>query len=789
MISAHSRRAVRELTRRRARSVLSVLTIASAVAGIWLFSIPGSVDASLQARTNADAMHTARIAPTAADLTEAQLAELRGVDNVAALDVRTLGRTLMRIGDRTQGVVLVGVEDFSEQAVNIVSVEEGALPTGTGQVVTDRENARTGRYPGVVGDSVELASPSGGWSTYRVVGRGGTLRYSIEVADDVPFLYLSNTDVQRIMGYPAPNSIDVLASDLSPAAVEGMVDEVRTRLGQQVPNIAYWDVLEVWEKGAWPGSDDFDNFLVVFYVIAAVALVSALVLIFTTMNTIVREQTREIGIMKAIGGTPRRISLGYLRLALSLGVLGTILGTIIGIPLSNAVMGFMIREFGGTSVGWRVSWIAVGISLVVGLAGTVLAAGPALRRAGRVTVRTAIDDHGVVGTFGLGTLDQIASRPTFLARRSQLGLRNAARRPGRSLATAIPIGLAVGTMLAFGAVLVTAVNEDENSFDLEGGDITVWNQGGRGLGGEVAALMESVPEVEFAHQMIYSVVEFDGEHNVWGLPAVSTYRPEVVAGRWFSEEEADAGAPVVVMGDAAATVSGTRVGDAITVETRRGPVDLEVVGIDGQLVNNGTGMFLPFRTVLDYEGWTTGNYWVRTTSPDPETVIAAADGIHRVMRQSGYDIGSNLRYLDRRANEAQNRLIVAVVMGMGLPIVAIGMIGLVSAMTSNVVDRTREIGILRSIGARRRDLRAMFRAEGLVIALVGWLIGIPVGYLLGRLIIWVVENQFNTGFTFTYPLWPILVALVVTVVVTLTALRLPLRRVIRMHPGEALRYE
>ena len=67
-------------------------------------------------------------------------------------------------------------------------------------------------------------------------------------------------------------------------------------------------------------------------------------------------------------------------------------------------------------------------------------------------------------------------------------------------------------------------------------------------------------------------------------------------------------------------------------------------------------------------------------------------------------------------------------MAMGLPIVAIGMIGLVGATASNVIDRTREIGILRSIGARRRDLRAMFRMEGLVIAALG--IFAPVGIML-----------------------------------------------------------
>jgi putative ABC transport system permease protein len=200
-------------------------------------------------------------------------------------------------------------------------------------------------------------------------------------------------------------------------------------------------------------------------------------------------------------------------------------------------------------------------------------------------------------------------------------------------------------------------------------------------------------------------------------------------------------------------------------------------------------MFMPFQTVLDYEGWTTGNYWVRTVEPSAATVEVAANAIHRTMAENGYIVGSSLRYVQRNANATENRMVVTIIMAMGLPIVAIGMIGLVNSMTSNILDRTREIGILRSIGARRRDLRGMFRTEGIVVALVGWLLGIPIGYVLGRFIMWVLENEFHAAFDYRFPLWPILVALVVTLVVSLFVIRLPLRKALRMQPGAALRYE
>ena len=99
MISALTRRSTRELTRRRGRSILTILTITVAVAGVWLFAIPRNVENTLEQRVSADAMHTARLAPNAADLDAEQLAALRAVDNVAALDVRTLARTEVTPGE------------------------------------------------------------------------------------------------------------------------------------------------------------------------------------------------------------------------------------------------------------------------------------------------------------------------------------------------------------------------------------------------------------------------------------------------------------------------------------------------------------------------------------------------------------------------------------------------------------------------------------------------------------------------------------------------------------------
>jgi putative ABC transport system permease protein len=117
------------------------------------------------------------------------------------------------------------------------------------------------------------------------------------------------------------------------------------------------------------------------------------------------------------------------------------------------------------------------------------------------------------------------------------------------------------------------------------------------------------------------------------------------------------------------------------------------------------------------------------------------------------------------------------------------MISLVNTLTINTLERTREFGVLRSIGARRRHLARMLRAEGMAIAALGWLAGVPIGYGIARLLIWMIGRAFDATFPVVFPLWSLLPVLALTLLVAVLVTRLPLRRLGRMSTGDALRYE
>ena len=401
---------------------MTIVTIAFAVAGLWIFAMPVLMDRAMDQRVVQDRLHDVQLSTSDVVLDAKSLAALRAVPGVRALDTRTIYGTRILDHGRRDDVFLVGVSDWGHQPVNAISVDSGAAPRGA-QVVTDRMNARTGRYSGGIGAQVQIADVHGRPHPVAVSGRGDTMMFSQIVADDRAVLYAPQSTVNGLAGASGVNSIELRVDD--PKHAEAVAAAVRSRLLALNPSVTFTDLPDVRQAGSWPGQDVFNNFSTLLYVGAVLALISALVLISNTMTTMVAEQTRQIAMMKAIGGRRRQIRRSYLRTALLLGVAGTVVGIAIGIPFANLALGFIGDRFFGVNPGWGVPTNAIIISIVVGLGATLLASLPSLRRAARTSVRAGLESGVTAG--GDGRLDRLLRR-VRLPRTTQIGLRNVTRR-------------------------------------------------------------------------------------------------------------------------------------------------------------------------------------------------------------------------------------------------------------------------------------------------------------------------------------------------------------------------
>jgi putative ABC transport system permease protein len=286
-------------------------------------------------------------------------------------------------------------------------------------------------------------------------------------------------------------------------------------------------------------------------------------------------------------------------------------------------------------------------------------------------------------------------------------------------------------------------------------------------------------------------VELAGhEAFVWAVEQDPLFRYRLSDGRWFTAEEESRREQVAVVERNIAQNIGIDVGDTVSLETAAGAAEFRVVGLATNQQESGTALYVPLTTARALLGVPDGAsaYWVSLDSHDHATVDRTTTLLEDRLASLGYEVSSEIRYVAEADEVSANQSLTTSIAVLGFVIVAISMVGLANAITTNVIERTREIGILRSIGARARDVRRIFATEGLVLAVLGWLAGIPLGYALTRLLVWLVWQFVDVRLPVVFPPWNVVIALAGTLLLAMLVLALPVRRAVRFRPGDALRY-
>jgi putative ABC transport system permease protein len=789
-VSALLRKSVTDLTRRKARALFSILTLALAVSSISVFAVPDLIDRSMQSEVRAEQLANLTISTRPLPLSAAQLASLAALPNVEALEARSRVQTRVYVGERRAPAVLIGVRDFGRQGVDVVRITSGSAP-GPGAVLVDVQDANQGMYDAGTGDVARVVGPGGDEGQLPISGEATNLDGGRLVADDdVVVLYATAATVAALSGDQGYGELAFRLRDTSPAAVASTLAAVRGTLRGMPGFSGFSGLPDVRPPGDWPGKEDSDLFVDFFGVITLLALLSALVLISNTMTTLISEQTGEIGIMRAVGARRRQVAVVYLRTALLLGAVGTLVGIALGILLSNLLASFFGSAFFAVDVGFGVDPMVLALAALIGVLGPALAALPAIRRGTRVDLREALESTGsAVGGQDAG--DRLLRRVRFLPRTLQIGLRGVGRRKRRTLSTALVVALAVGNLLAVMGLAAAATKATRAAWDEHVEDIRVWTGGGRPFDAAAAQAIRTTPGVAEAQPALVNDVEVAGEDAfVWGVPREPLIRLDLTGGRWFSAAEQRSRGRVAVIERNLAERTGTRVGERVTLDTAAGAAPFRIVGIADNRQEDGTVLFVPLTTLraVLHEPTGVSTYWIKTSSSDHAAVDRTFTRLEDRLNGLGYQMGGELTYVEEQHDVAGNRTITTTIAVFGLLIVAISMVALANAITMSILERTREIGILRCIGARARDVRRIFATEGVVLALAGWTVGIPLGYALDRLLVWMVWEVVGVHIDFVFPPWNLVLALVGTVLIALLIMLLPIRRAARFKPGEALRY-
>jgi putative ABC transport system permease protein len=781
-------KSLRDLTRRRARTVFTVLTIALGVSGMAMLAINDLADRAVEDQIEETRMYNVQIAVEDVVMDGPTLDGLGQVDNVRAVEARSVFFTRMEIGGRRADAYLIGIPDLADQELDVVSLTSGHLP-GAMEVLTEESNSLNEVYHGGAGATFPVADYEGNRVTLTVTGVGKSLVYSPTTFEGIAVFYADIGTVRTLANASGYNRLSLLLDRTDEASVEETIEDVRDYLTTHTTVVAFAELPRVRVGTQFEGKEMFNNIINSLVVLTATILLASAFLISNTMNTIIAEQKREIGQMKAIGATGRQVFRSFLTTATIMGIVGAALGALIGVFVAYYILSSFSTSFGLT-IGLMVHLPTVALSMLVGVGLVVGASMPALRRSSRVTVREALESHGIPANFGAGALDRALMRARRLPRSVQMGMRNVTRRKWRSVATLLQVMLAVGLFMAMLSVGEAVVRTTEGAWAGRTYDVRVFGD----IPDDVTTEVMAIDGVR-ASEPYLTTEAMVGERDVevWGYARDTEswdHEATMKEGRWFSSEDHDTAARVLVIGPVLARREGLGPGDTTRVMTATGEFEFQVVGVQGTMMDNGEATFAPLESMQDVlRTDSISGLFVQTSSHRRADIDAVATDIEDLLYARFPDARVGITYVERDQNKADNASIVSVFLLVSMLIVVISMVGLMSTLTMNVLDRTKEVGMLRCIGARAKDLWAMFTSEGVFIAVTGWLVGLPVGAVLSYVIQYNLQESLKMDLPMEFAYHFIPWAFLITVIGTALVVQPPLLRAIRLRPGDALRYQ
>jgi putative ABC transport system permease protein len=659
------------------------------------------------------------------------------------------------------------------------NITEGRAPSGPDEIVIDAKTARNTHYH--VGDTTPVITHLER-KDYRIVGiyiegTTGNQGGASLIGFDLP-------TAQKVLGRPGEYDVINIAARDNTSGKE-LIRELSTVLPSSVEAVTGSQQAKDNANDIKEGLKFFQTFLLVF---GGVALFVGAFIIFNTFSMLIGQRIRELALFRAVGASRAQVIGSVLIEAVVVGAIGTTLGLGLGIGFAVGLPA-LVKALGGGEFphGALVfaprTFIA---SYVVGIGITALAALVPAFRASRIPPVAALRDavlpsaslkraaviggpmtligillmipglKGTLGLLGLGAVliflgvtvlspiiarpvVRVVSTPFMRGVPGRLGRLNALRNPRRTSTTAgaLMIGIA---LISAASVLGTSVKTSihhvvEGAFAADFDVATKSFDGG--VPTIVAAQLRKQPEIAQVDALRFSPALIDGHKigEVTALPASAIDRTvEVKPFRGDIKI-----APGKILTDrTTAEKYKWQVGQSLTVRYERG--DQHTLSLTGIYADNQLA----------------GPVLVDET--EATNFVQREDGVLLVKGAPGVPIANVRKAIENVANgyptvKVQSRAefigdtvgfingFLAFITGLLIFSVAIAVVGIVNTLVLSVIERTRELGLLRAVGLNRLPMWWMICVESVIVAIYGAVLGLIVGSALGVAIVKALHKQ------------------------------------------------
>lgn len=799
MIPPRWRKVLRDLWVNRARTVLIVLTIA---AGVFAIGAIGATQWTLQRQLPAQyrAINPADIIFTTSEF-DAELADsIENISGVSAAEARRNQFVRMQddpAADTWRDLYLFGIVDFDDMRIDKIWPVSGAWPPPKKTLLMERGSLS---YLGLKeGQQIRIKTPEGKQRTLTISGVAHDLYHVPAFLDGNVYGYV-NDDTLGWLGLDVNYNelyVRLEGNTRDRAYMRRMTDKITDHLeGSGV-------VVYVTERPApdgYPMDYIANTVLMLLVLLGGLILLLGAFLVINTISALVAQQARQIAVIKAIGGRTRQVLGIYLVMVLVLGVVSAL----IAVPLS-ALAARALVEFVGSLLNFNarleqfpreIILLQLGVGILVPLAAALI---PIISSARRPPA-LALSEYGRGRVWlGVRAIDRVLRALPGVTRLERLAARNPFRNRSRLVFSLIMLSLAGGSFISVINLQSSLQQTVEDMLSFWQYDF--WVLLNRPYLSErlerETGRIPGVAQVEgWGFEMTRRVRPDGSESNpiyFYGVPAESRMvKPLILQGRWLRPD--DQNALVVGMGllDVEPDLG---VGKEIVLKVDGEEETFRIVGVM-QMIGNQTVGYLCYTTIDTFNRMASqvnradlGVVLTTGTTPQERRVIGA--NVETGLEDAGLEVTSIMQMDDERmeVNSAFG-ILITLLMIMVLLLALVGGLGLMGTMSLNVIERSREIGVIRAFGGSNRSVFRVVVLEGLVIGAISWVLSLLLAAPLTWLFCDMVGHSFlSMALTFRYPASGALLWLGLVLVLSAISSALPAANAVRLTVREVLSYE
>jgi putative ABC transport system permease protein len=685
--------------------------------------------------------------------------------------------------------------DYTAQTFDQLTLKEGAWPQSE-QIGVESAHIDSFGAPGIGGTVYFEINERPHESVVNGIMRN-PWEWPSPFGDEAAF-YVTQKDFTRIAGFYGFNMLRITVPEYSEENVQQAVEDINDKLKPQGVSVGYSEVLHPEQHYL---QEMINGVGLVLAVMAVASLSLSGMLVINTINALIAQQIPQIGIMKAVGSTRRQITTMYLSAIAVYGLLSLVIAVPIGAYAGNALAQWMLNLLNVPVTPFEVLPNVLFLQMLVGLL-TPLVAGvfPVLQGVA-IPAANAISQSGLgQGHYGRHLIDRLISAirgiPVMLA----LSLRNTFRRPGRVILTLLTLTVSGAFFIMVYSTQYSFVRTIDNIFAGFGYEVQIGFEQLQRIE-EVIPMIESRPNVKNAEMWVFRTANAKipgtegpgSEYEVFlrGVPSDSPiFEPRLTAGRTLDVMDAHA----ILLNQKLAGRMGVEVGDEIIIKLPEvGDSRWTVVGLvfdlNGRDQNTAFANIDTLNIVLNNVG-KSAVAMVQGTDQTLATQQAIEADLLAFFESRGVKVAySDVATEERNNASAQFSLLTRLLMMMTILMAAVGSMGLSGTLSINVIERRREIGVMRAVGASSRDVGFIFIGEGLMLGLTSWLLALPIGLTAGPAFVLSLGEVIDFPAEYYPAMHGVWIWLAVVIVLSIFASWVPARRATRISVNESLAYE